>query len=297
MDELTDGNVAVERAPAGPETATGLLWDERNAEELKKRWGVPAVHLLRSTGSTNDVARRLAARGAQTGTIVIADEQVAGRGRLGRTWISPPGVGLWCSMILGSPSTEELGTLPSRVALAIARAIDHWLDHPATIKWPNDVLVDGAKVGGILCEASWEGGAPRQVIAGIGLNLLQGREDFPAELRGLATSLRLESPRDVDRLEVAAAVIHEVRSLAEGAGASLEDQLSELEERDVTRGREIEVFEPETGRLLVAGRSEGVRGDGGLTVITAEGLTTVHSGTVRLSPAGSGGGATGKGWR
>lgn len=271
-----------------------LRWEGLSAEELRAHWGVPTVHLLDTTGSTNDVARRLAAGGAQPGTIVLAEEQRAGRGRLGRAWVSPPGVGLWCSMIVGPQAPDQLGTLPIRVALGVARAIDRWLDRPAAIKWPNDVIAGGAKVGGILCEASWEGGVPRHVVAGVGLNLLQGAEEFPAQLRGSATSLRLASTLEVDRLAVATAVIREVRLMVRDGGPGLADHLHELERRDVTRGREIEVSEPESGRLLAVGRGAGVRIDGGLTVLTADGPTVVHSGTVRL--AGRPGRGAGGGW-
>src|SRR5690606_20925049 len=135
------------------------------------------------------------------------------------------------------------------VALGVARAIDRWLEAPAAIKWPNDVCAGGAKVGGILCEASWEGGAPRYVVAGIGLNLLQREDDFPAALGDQATSLRLASTHAVDRLAVTTAVVHEVRMVTGSAGYDLEELLPEIAQRDVTLRREIEVYEPESGRL------------------------------------------------
>ncbi len=262
------------------------LWDGHGAEELKTLWSAPAVHLLRVTDSTNDVARGLAADGAPAGTIVLAEEQRAGRGRLGRRWLSPPGSGFWCSLIIRPNASDELPTLPLRVALGVARSLDAWLDRPASIKWPNDVLVGGRKIGGVLCEAVWEAGQPKYVVAGVGVNLLQRSEDYPPELRDSAVSLRQVAHREVDRLEVATAVIGEVREIAESP--SFMSRAGEISSRDATLGREVEVYEPETGRLIAAGRGAGIRDDGSLCVAAAEGEVIVRSGTVRAPLRGGG---------
>src|SRR5690606_35180796 len=137
----------------------------------------------------NDVARSLADAGAPAGTLVLAEQQHAGRGRMGRSWSSGPGLGLYLSFV-GRPLAASLATYPLRIGVAAATALDPWTAGQVTIKWPNDLLLEGRKLGGILCEASWAGPTVAHMIVGIGLNILHGDSDFPADLRPLATSLR-----------------------------------------------------------------------------------------------------------
>ncbi|HIE03832.1 MAG TPA: biotin--[acetyl-CoA-carboxylase] ligase [Candidatus Latescibacteria bacterium] len=151
-------------------------------------FGVP-LYKYRTVTSTNDVALRLAREGAPEGTLVLADEQTEGRGRWGRSWHSPEGKGIWASLILRS----EGGDLSSWTALAIARALREVAGVEAEVKFPNDVVVGGRKLAGVLVERS--GGA---YIVGFGVNLLQRKEDFPPELREVATSLYLETGKDWD---------------------------------------------------------------------------------------------------
>ncbi len=151
-------------------------------------------------GSTNAEAAALAAAGAPHGTLVVAERQTAGRGRLGRTWDSPPGVGVWASWVLRPPlpATEapRLGLLAS---VAAAEAIRGWTGAAALLKWPNDIEVAGRKVAGILAELSTEGSGIRHVVLGIGINVNQAETDFPPPLAGRATSVRLAVGGPVDR--------------------------------------------------------------------------------------------------
>ena len=139
--------------------------------------GVPRVH-HRLTDSTNERARALAAAGAPHGTLVTADEQAAGRGRQGRAWAAPPGSAVLMSLVL----RDVRDSLPLAAAVAVCEA----LPVPAAIKWPNDVLIAGRKVAGILVE-----GRPQEGWAVLGLGLNVSTEEFPAELAETATSLRL----------------------------------------------------------------------------------------------------------
>ncbi|HEX2188449.1 MAG TPA: biotin--[acetyl-CoA-carboxylase] ligase, partial [Longimicrobiaceae bacterium] len=125
-------------------------WEGRTAAELAREWGIPGLHLFRRVGSSNDVARALADAGAPAGTAVLAEEQVAGRGRGGKLWSSPPGLGIWLSVVLRPRALAAPGLLPLRVGLAAAAALDPFArPGRVEVKWPNDLQVAGRKLGGI----------------------------------------------------------------------------------------------------------------------------------------------------
>jgi BirA family biotin operon repressor/biotin-[acetyl-CoA-carboxylase] ligase len=168
-----------------------------------------AIHLYQAVDSTNDEAMALAARGALDGTVVIADAQRRGRGRMGRSWASPGGVGIYLSVILrpaiqphDAPSLTLLG------AVAVAEAIEEVTGLAAGVKWPNDLIVRGRKVGGILGEVAAEVSRLHYVVLGIGVNVNQTEANFEGELGHTATSLRIETGRLVDRTAM-------IRSLCE----------------------------------------------------------------------------------
>src|SRR5690606_18733329 len=169
--------------------------------------------------------------------------------------------------------------LPLRVALATAAAIEHGCDQTVGVKWPNDLLIGGRKVGGILCEGAWETGELRYVVIGIGLNLLHSWEDFPPEIRGTATSLRQASSQAISRFETASRVIEGLRREVLG-GSRTEGLPRDLGGRDVLRSRRVEVLEPETGRVLAQGIADGIGPDGALLLWNASGSTEVRSGTI-----------------
>jgi BirA family transcriptional regulator, biotin operon repressor / biotin---[acetyl-CoA-carboxylase] ligase len=220
--------------------------------------GRPRVH-LRETTSTNERARALAAAGAPHGTLVTTGLQTAGRGRQGRTWTAPAGRALLMSLVLRSFD----GLTPLRAGLAVAD-----LAGPAArVKWPNDVLVDGRKIAGILAE-----GQPQQgwAVLGIGLNVALRIEDLPPELHDSAGTLGLE-PADVEpTLERLLGALERTLALDEAA------LLAAFRRRDALRGREVRWA---TGR----GRAEGVDGEGRLVVALAEGgRTALSAGEVHL---------------
>jgi BirA family biotin operon repressor/biotin-[acetyl-CoA-carboxylase] ligase len=220
--------------------------------------GRPRLH-LRATTSTNDRARALAEGGAPHGTLVTAAEQHAGRGRQGRTWSAPPGRALLLSLVLRDPPA----LLPLGAALAVAEVAGP----AARIKWPNDVLVEGRKVAGILAEAR-----PREgwAVLGIGLNVALRVEDLPDELHATAGTLGL-TPADLEpTLERLLAALE--RSLALDPAALLEAYRA----RDALRGSEVAWA---GGR----GTAAGIDGAGRLVVELPEGgRTALSAGEVHL---------------
>lgn len=266
-------------------------WEGRTPAELAGAWGIPALHAFRRAGSTNDVARALAEAGAPAGTAVIAEEQVAGRGRGGKHWVSPPGLGIWLSVVLRPASLPAPGLLPLRVGLTAAEALDPFArPGRVEVKWPNDLQVDGRKLGGILCEGSWEAGAPSFVVAGIGINAAHAPDDFPGELRPAATSLRIASGWSPPRVEVAGALVRALAGLPARFGVTLtEAEQAALERRDALRGRAVRVTAE--GAAPLEGVAAGVSPEGALRIRTAGGGTVpVHSGTVRPLRPGPGAG-------
>jgi BirA family biotin operon repressor/biotin-[acetyl-CoA-carboxylase] ligase len=222
------------------------------------RLGSPRLH-LRATTSTNDRARALAAAGAPHGTLVTAAAQSAGRGRQGRTWSAPPGRALLMSLVLRSPDRM----LPLAAAVAVAEAAGP----RAAIKWPNDVLLDGRKLAGILAEARPQDG---WAVLGIGLNVAVRVEDLPEELRATAATLGLE-PRDVEGVlgRVLAAL---ERALALDRAALLDAWRA----RDALLGLEVAWADGH-------GVARGIDGDGRLVVeLAGGGRTALESGEVHL---------------
>jgi BirA family biotin operon repressor/biotin-[acetyl-CoA-carboxylase] ligase len=163
------------------------------------------IHWLDATTSTNDVAAHLADLGAAEGTTVAADAQTAGRGRLGRTWFSPPGAGLYVSIVLrpsGDLSTRSnpAAFLTLASGVAIAEGVRTSTGLPAEIKWPNDVMIGRRKLAGILAEAAAQGDRLQHVIVGFGVNLQN--TSFPPELADRATSIEAETSRRADRAQI-----------------------------------------------------------------------------------------------
>jgi len=158
------------------------------------------IHYLESTDSTQKVAHRLAQEGCPDGTLVISEEQTNGRGRLARNWHSPKYTGIWMSLVLRPklpPAKAPQFTLIA--AVAVAQAIEDVCDISPDIKWPNDLLLNGKKITGILTELQADSDKINAIIMGIGMNVNQKQEDFPMELQDIATSLAIETKREISR--------------------------------------------------------------------------------------------------
>ena len=221
--------------------------------------GLPRLH-LREAGSTNDRARELAAGGAPHGTLVTAAAQSAGRGRQGRTWSAPPGRALLCSLVLREPSR----LLPLAAGVAVAEVVGP----QARVKWPNDVVVDGRKVAGILVEAR-----PQEhwAVLGIGINVALRDDDFPSELRGRAGTLGLGS----DAIEPTLARL--LRALEHWTVAPAQDVLDAVRSLDSLLGQPVHWAGGE-------GQGAGIDGDGRLVVATGSGRVALDAGEVHLAP-------------
>ena len=238
------------------------------APHLTGRWR--DVHWLEETESTQLVARDLARGGAPEGTTVIAERQTAGRGRLGRVWHSPAGQNLYCSVVLRPPLPPAAVPQLALVAgLAVADAVAATTRLRPAIKWPNDVLLRGRKVAGILTEMEAEMESVHHVIAGIGVNLNVEARALPRELRTKATSLRIATGRRVDRAaftgRLLAALEARYGRFLTGGFPSVR---TEWESYSALTGRRVVVAAP-GGE--VAGRVLGLDADGALRVRRADG--------------------------
>jgi BirA family transcriptional regulator, biotin operon repressor / biotin---[acetyl-CoA-carboxylase] ligase len=268
-------------APAGI-TATADSWAGVPARTLRSRWSVAELLVLDRVGSTNDLISRLARQGYPAGTCVVAESQTDGRGRAGRRWESAPGLGVWLSVLLRPARLAAPGSLPLRVGAALAEALEPFCApaRPA-VKWPNDLTVDGRKLGGILCEATWDGDRCSHVVVGVGINALHRASDLPAELAGSATSVRLVSDRDPDRAELGGAIVRAVLAVAERPDLHA-DALAALRARDALRDTTVR-WTTDRGATII-GTGAGIDPDGALLLRSADGvLHRVRTGTVRPS--------------
>lgn len=158
--------------------------------------------------STNSEAKNLAREGCAEGTVVVAECQNGGRGRMGRGWFSPGNKGLWFSVVLRPPvNPVETPQVTMVAAVAVAAALREHAGVPAGIKWPNDILLDGQKVCGILVELNAEADRVNFMVAGVGLNVNIAREEFPPEIREIATSLQIAAGRPVPRVPLLRALL------------------------------------------------------------------------------------------
>ncbi len=169
----------------------------------------------RSLASTQDIARQEAERGAAEGTTVLADEQTAGRGRLGRGWLSPPGANLYFSVVL-RPASDHMRALPIVWPLAVCEAVEEVAGLPARIKWPNDVLVGSRKLAGVLIDSELGEGEVGYAIAGVGINV-NFDVSLHEEIRSTGTSISAELRRKMAREDVLAAVLGRFEELYEAA--------------------------------------------------------------------------------
>lgn len=238
---------------------------------------------LPETSSTNADAFRLAEGGAEEGTVVIADAQSGGKGRRGRVWESPAGVNLYCSVVLRPAiMPHEAPQLTFLSAVAVARAIEGTTALKPEIKWPNDVLIKGRKVAGLLNEMSAETDGINFVILGIGVNLNMTAAQFPRDVRTPATSLLLEQGRPVNRVQFAVAMLGELdRLYADFLRHGFGPVRDEWQQRCNANGREVVVSDG--GVDTVRGMFHGIDGDGALLVRCPDGMVErILSGDVRV---------------
>ena len=230
-----------------------------------------------SLDSTMNEAGRLAGGGCPEGLVVVTEEQTAGRGRFGRSWISGPGESLLLSIVL-RPTAEQLPQANMAATLAVARTVDQHVHDPVTIKWPNDVRIGGRKVAGILIEADSQAGRIASAVVGIGLNISVDTRGHP-EIAGTATSLVEAATAPVERAGVLADLLRRFDDLYSHVrnGGSLTNEWSS---RLDTLGLEIEV---RRGSEVLAGVAREVDDQGNLVLERPDGsIFTVVGGEVTL---------------
>lgn len=246
----------------------------------RTRWLGSRIFYYDEIDSTNTQAKRLAEEGAPHGSVVVADVQTGGRGRRGRNWVSAGGSGIWFSLLLRPEILPDKASMLTLVAaMAVAKGIRRTTKLEPMIKWPNDVVLAGKKVCGILTELSAQVDYVNHIIVGIGINVR--RQQFPPELEKVATTLEQERQLHVDRAQLLEAVLEEFEDYYEKYLHTLDVSLfrEEYEELLVNQGRQIQVLDPAGA---YEGIARGINEKGELLVECDRGLVTVNSGEVSV---------------
>lgn len=219
------------------------------------------IHYEESVETTQKIAHKLASGGVPEGTLVVAEEQLGGKGRLMRNWYSPKYSGIWMSLIL-RPSIpfQQAPQLTLIAAVAVVQAIEHTTDLKPQIKWPNDILINRKKVTGILTELQAESDRIHSVIIGIGMNVNQEKNDFPEELQEIATSLLIEGGKKVSRARVIQEVLVRLETLYEQFLAEGFHSIKQLwESYAISLGKEIKAT---TVNSTIVGKAIGITDEG-----------------------------------
>lgn len=259
-------------------TVPDKLLPEEILQGLQARYLTGPVHHFETLASTNDLAKDLGARGAPEGTVVVAETQTHGRGRLGREWDSPPGVGLYVSVLLRPQlPPEELPQITLTTAVAVVRAVRRVTGLAPGIKWPNDLLLDGKKLGGILTEMESESDVIRHLVVGLGLNV--NNPEFPPDLAATATSLALAAGRSFSRVRLLQAWLEEFEALYDRfLRREFPDILEEWKRHTVTLGKRVTVRQ---GPREIRGEALDVAPDGALLLRQDRGeIVRVTSGEI-----------------
>ncbi len=217
------------------------------------------------TGSTMDDARDLARKGAPQGVVVVAEQQGRGRGRFNRTWVSPPGLNLYMTLLL-RPLPSQLPYMNMAAALAVQRTVSEASGLPTSIKWPNDIRIGGRKLSGILIETEFEGARLDHALVGIGINVNLEVREYP-EISDIATSLRSATGRKFDRNEILVAAL---RNLDEWYGRVAKgESLTEAWAGTLdTLGKQVQLRWRDS---VIEGLAESVDDSGNLVVLQSDG--------------------------
>ena len=237
-------------------------YDGCTGDELALSLGLPRVVAFAEVGSTLDVAHAVAADGAPAGTLVIADAQTSGRGRMGRTWRSEAGAGVWMTLIERPRDIAALDVLSLRIGLALAPVLDAFAGATVQLKWPNDLYVGARKLGGILVEARWRDSAPEWVAIGVGVNVRAPERESRA--------IGLDA--QVSRIELLSRMLPPMRAAAAVIGPLSRSELDAFASRDAVVGRRC--------REPVAGVVRGLDSSGALLVDVGSEITVVRAGSL-----------------
>ena len=238
-------------------------WDAETGVTLARLLDLPRVEVMTSVRSTMDVAHALGAQGAPPGTLVLADEQTAGRGRGGKPWRSAAGAGIWMTLLERPNDAEALGVLSIRLGLKVAPVLQRFADAPVRLKWPNDLLADERKLAGILVESRWRDRQVDWVAIGIGVNVGMPHGELAAALRD-----------GTRRVAVLAELVPALRAAARARGRLSKEELERWVSRDVAVGRRC--------RLPVPGVVRGVAPDGSLMIEREGEMALARAGSLVL---------------
>ncbi len=234
-----------------------------------------------TVASTNTIAKDLAVKGEKEGTVVIGNHQTAGKGRLGRTWVSPYGTGIWMSVILRPdivPTQAPFITILA--ALAVARSIEQVSGVKSGIKWPNDIVLDKRKVCGILTEMSAEIERVNHIVVGIGINVNIDTNEFPEELKNSATSIKIATGKEIDRKQLVQRILENFESIYIHAQTGRESLLEQYRNYSLTIGHQVKVLWQNSE---TEGKAIEITEDGELLVETNDGkVIKVFSGEVSV---------------
>jgi len=241
------------------------------------------IIFLDSTSSTNDVANEIGSKeNTPEGTVIIADEQKSGRGRFGRNWISPPGVNLYFTVIL-KPTLfpENISIITLAAAVAVASSVREYTGLEAEIKWPNDILIHGRKIGGILVEMKSMGERIDLLNIGIGLNVNMQLDTIPEDIRPFTTSLKTESKTDIDRCSLLNLILNKLEQTYKMIlNDDKQTLISEWIQLNCTIGKEVSV---QSQNSIIRGVADSLNANGELLIRLESGkIETVNSGEINI---------------
>ena len=266
------------------QSAPDSLRPEEVVTRLRTKWLGSSINYDEFVNSTNEVAKRLANSGCENGLVCIAEDQVGGKGRLARGWFSPYARGIWFSVVLKPPfMPSEASKCTLLAAVAVVRAIYGYTGVKAGIKWPNDILIDGKKLVGILTEMNAEFGHINYIVIGTGINISIPATDLPEEIKNSAISLADATTMKINRAELLALVLKNMEefyelALTEGFGPVLE----EWRWWSVTLGKEVKVVAPNETYI---GKALDIDDDGLLIVDRGGETVKVIAGDVSIRAA------------
>ena len=255
------------------------------AQKIETKWLGHELHYVDSVDSTNTLCKAYANQGCANGTVCVAEEQTGGKGRLSRGWFSPKGKGLWFSLVLQPPFLpEEAPKCTLLAAVAVVKAINSYKGVKAAIKWPNDILLDGKKLVGILTEMSAEFGHINYVVIGTGINVCVPKEMVPKELRNSAISLADKAQEPINRVELLAKVLDNMEELYEIVlKQGFKPILAMWRTYSATLGKMVKVIAPDSTYI---GRALDINDEGILLVQKTDGkIAEVLAGDVSIRAA------------
>jgi BirA family biotin operon repressor/biotin-[acetyl-CoA-carboxylase] ligase len=275
FDTNSRGEVRLQKTP-------DILFPHEITRGLKTQILGCDIYGFGRVGSTNNVARRYADKGALEGTVIVAESQTAGKGRLGRSWLSPAKLGTYVSIILRPAiAPAQAPGLSLVAALSVAEAIRSHTKLHATIKWPNDVLVEGRKIAGVLTELSAELDCVDFVIVGIGINVNQQPKDFPEELADKASSLRIACGHPVSRIVLIRELLLNLeKRYLSFIKSGLKDQIKTIREYSSILSKQVSFHH--NGRVLT-GVAVDIDSDGLLIVNVGKHTCKLSSGEVTMT--------------